>query len=65
MARRRVDDHPGRLVDDGNVFVLVHDLKRDRLGGGVRDVSLWDLEIHHVARRHPISGIGGVPVYLD
>jgi hypothetical protein len=31
-ARRRMDDQPGRLVDDQQVVVLVDDGERDRLG---------------------------------
>ena len=29
MARRRMDDQPGRLVDDQQVVVLVDDAERD------------------------------------
>ena len=31
VAGARVDDHPGRLVDDDDGLVLVHDLEPDRL----------------------------------
>ena len=31
IARRRVDDHPGRLVDDQQMLVLEDDLERDVL----------------------------------
>src|SRR5450631_451113 len=65
MPWRRVNDHTRRLVDDGKVLVLVKDLERDRLCGGVRDVSLRDLEIHDVARRHAIRRIGGSAVDAD
>ena len=31
IARRRMDDHPGRLVDDQQMLVLEHDFQRDIL----------------------------------
>src|SRR6185312_2232866 len=39
VARARVDDETGRLVDDDDRVVLVHDRERDRLAG-VRRVGL-------------------------
>ena len=65
MARRRVDDHPGRLVYDGDVFVFVNDVERDRLRRGLGDVRLGDLELHHIAGRHPVRGIGRLAVDVN
>lgn len=62
MARSRVNHHPGGLVDDREVVVLVDDLERNRLRGSVGDVGLRDLELHHVPRRYPIGGIGRLAV---
>ena len=62
MARRRMDDHAGRLVDDSEVFVLVHHLERNRFGGSLGNIGLRDLELDHVTRCHSIRGIGGSAV---
>src|SRR2546421_2898495 len=32
VSRRRVDDHPGRLVDDDDVVILINDGQRQPLG---------------------------------
>ncbi len=37
IARRRVDDHPGRLVDHDQMRVLEHDVKSDVLRRAPRD----------------------------
>jgi hypothetical protein len=60
-----VDDHPGRLVDHGQIFVLIEDLERNRLRHGFRHVRLGDLEFDDVARRYAVGGIGALPVDPD
>src|SRR5216683_1451551 len=62
VAGRGVHDHPGRLVDDGEILVFIKDIERDVLRGGVADVGLRDLELDHVARGYVVGGIGSVTV---
>jgi hypothetical protein len=57
--------HPGGLVDDGDVVVLIEDLQRDRLRGGFNYVRLGYLEVHDIPDRHPICRVGGVTVEMD
>jgi hypothetical protein len=62
MAGRRVHDHSGGLVDDGEIVILVHNLQRYVLGGRVADIGLGYLELHHVAHGDAVRRIGGVAV---
>jgi hypothetical protein len=40
MARRRMDYQPSGLVDDSQIFIIVHDIKRDILAN--KSISrLW------------------------
>ena len=63
VAGRRVDDEPGRLVDDQQVVVLVDDLDRDRRVGleVARDLGRRDLEDHGSAARRSGWPAGGGP----
>ena len=63
VPRRRVDDHPRGLVDDGDVFVLVDDVEGNRLGSGLDDVRLRNLEIDDVSGCHAVGGVRGVTVH--
>jgi hypothetical protein len=65
MTWGRVHDHSGRLVDDSQVFVLVHHLQRDRFGCGLIDVGLRDLELNNVTRCNSIRRIGRPAVDKD
>lgn len=62
VAGRRVNDHPGGLVDDRKVFVFIDHLKRYLLGSSVGDVRLGDLELNHVPGCDTIRGIRGPAV---
>ena len=70
MSRRRVDDQPGRLVDDDEVVVLVHDGKIDgfrlRLGrhrGGLDEHELraGDRPSIGIERRDAVDRYTAVP----
>ena len=50
VARRRMDDEPGRLVDDEQVVVLEDDRQRDVLRRGVGAVAAGHDDGQHVAR---------------
>lgn len=65
MTGRGVDDHPCGLVDDCEVFVLIHHVQCDRFGGGLVYVGLRNLEFDDVTRCHAIRGIGGPAVHQD
>jgi hypothetical protein len=60
-----VDDHPGGLVDHGEVFVLVDDVQRDLLGPHLHGVGLGNLEVDGVAGGNAVRGVGRVPVDKD
>src|SRR2546422_1643337 len=62
VARGGMDDHARRLVDDDQVFILIHDLEQDRFRRGGRRIGLGDIDLDHVADRHVIRGIRGLPV---
>ena len=62
VPRRRVDDHPRGLVDDGHVFVLIDDDKRDLLRPWLRRVRLRYLEIDDVSHSHAVRRVGGMAV---
>ena len=51
-----MDHHPGRLVDDYEVTVFIHDVERYRLGLGNGRVSLRNLELDLVAGRDAVRG---------
>jgi len=59
---RRVYDHPGRLVDDSEVLVLVNDVQRDLLRAGLHDVSLRYLEVDDIPDFDAIRRSGGKTV---
>ena len=65
VAGRRVNHHPGRLVDDEQVFIFIHDFERNRLRHGHRRVSLGNLDLDDVSGRHSIRGIGSLAVDPD
>ena len=49
VARRRMDDEPGRLVDDQQVVVLVGDHQRDRLAGQLEPDRGGHVQLEDVA----------------
>ncbi len=57
VAGRRVDHHPGGLVDDHEVGVRVNDLQRNLLRRGRRSgAAIGRLVLDLVARRDPVRG---------
>jgi len=60
-----MNHHTGRLVDDEQVFILIDDIERDRLGHGHRRVCLRNLDLDNVSGRHPIRWLGGLAVDPD
>src|SRR5579859_322677 len=65
VARRRMHDHPGRLVDHDDVLVLIHDVEVDGLGGRGAGTRGRHLELDHVAGRHVVGGARRHPVDHD
>ena len=56
VARRRVDDNAGRLVDDEQVVVLVDDLELDLVGAGRVGRRLWDRrDLDRLARLQDVA----------
>lgn len=53
-----MNHHSRRFVDDEEVLILVHDLKRDILGGGVHIGCLFDCNLENVAFGHLAFRIG-------
>ena len=62
---RRMDDHPGGLVDDRDVFVLVDDVERYLLRPGHHDVGLGNLKLDYVPGGNAVRGVGRVAVDED
>jgi hypothetical protein len=64
MADGRVDDHPGRFVDDNQLGVLVNDVERDRLTRGKLDrrVAGRQVELYNIAFASSVGNAGGTPV---
>jgi hypothetical protein len=50
-------DQPPRLVDDDDVAVLVDDIQRDILAGGLGGDRLRDVDCDRIARGDMISGV--------
>jgi hypothetical protein len=58
MARGRMDDQAGRLVDGDHVLVLVDDRQRDRLGDQLEIDRRRDLDVDPIAGAHAVAGLG-------
>ena len=50
MSRRRVDDHPGRLVDDDHVGVLIQDASGSASAPRVASTGCGDVDRERLAR---------------
>src|SRR6266566_951326 len=65
MARRRVHDHAGRLVDHDQVGVLIDEPQGERLGGRSRGMRFGDGELDDVAFRHVVRRLRRPAVELN
>jgi hypothetical protein len=63
MAGPGVDDHPGGLVEDEDVVVLVDDGERDRLGLELGGRRRRDLDVHALATAQAVRGPAGRAVH--
>jgi hypothetical protein len=57
-----MDDHSGRLVDDDDVFVLIDNLKRDRVRQNLVDPRRGNLDRDNFAGCHAELGLSLLPV---
>ena len=64
VARRRVDDHAGRLDQDDQVLVLEQDLELRGLGLRARAARPWHVENEALARFDPAAGLVYQPFAL-
>jgi hypothetical protein len=65
IARTGVHDHPGRLVDDEQVLVLVHDDQIPRLRRQLVRGGWWHHHLDDLAAPKSMSGLSDVTVHLD
>ena len=65
VARRRMDDDPGRLVDDEQVLVLVHDGQIELLGLESALASLRDVDLELLTSLEPVALAAGRAVDED
>ena len=65
MAGRRMDDHPGRLVDDDEVVVLVEDRQRQRFGLRHRVDRRRRIDDDLLAALHRLVRLGLAPADAD
>ena len=56
MALGQVDDHGERLVDDGEVLILVEDFERDVLRRRLRPLGLGQLDRDAIADARLVAG---------
>ena len=62
VARRGVDHHARRLVDNQKIPILVNDIERDLFGRGVDGFGFGQGDPDLVPRRQPVVLIGGLAV---
>jgi hypothetical protein len=60
-----MDDHPRRLVDDGDVIVFVEDVQRDGLPDRLDYEGLRYLQVDDISRGHAVRRVGGMTVDPD
>ena len=65
VAGARVHDHPGGLVDDEHVVVLVHDRERDRLRPQRVRRLRRHLDLHVLPALQTVRGLAGDAVDTD
>ena len=58
----RMDDHPRRLVDDGDVIVFVKDVQRDGLRDRLDHEGVRYLQVDDISRDHAVRRVGGMTV---
>ena len=57
VARRRMDDHPGRLIHHQQRVVFIDDADRDILAGNDPLFDFRDLDPNNFAHFRPVTGL--------